>query len=153
MGYKAQISEKIVAAIESVTIANGYSQDIKLVQFDKIRLNITDYQDFELPAVQIIDMSKLFNHEMSRSKSSWFLAIELCMRTTEQIGVVDQKALWDLEEDIMRSIMKTPKLGLNFVLHCKMVDSITDLHLQAPNYVSTLGIEIMYYEPITRDNC
>jgi len=153
MGFKSDISKKLVAAIESVTVLNGYSQDIKLVQFDKIRLNITDYQDFELPAVQIIDMSKLFNHEMSRSKSSWFLAIELCMRTTEQIGVVDQLSLWDLEEDIMRAIMEDPKLSLNYVLHCKMVDSITDLHLQAPNYVSTLGIEIMYYEPVTRQNC
>jgi len=153
MGYKSDISTKLVQAIETVTKANGYSQDVQTVKFDKIKLNINDYKDYELPAVQIIDLSKLYNHEMSRSKSSWFLAVEICLRTTEDIGTVDQNALWDLQEDVVRAIMQDPKLGLDFMLHVKLVDSVTDLHLQEPNYVGTIGLEALFYEPIVRANC
>lgn len=148
MGYKSQIADALKAAILTVTEANGYTQTIRTVEFDKVRLNISDYQDYELPAVQIIDLSKLFNHEQSRSRSSWFLALEICLRTTETIGVVEQKTLWDLEEDIVRAVMKYPKLGLNFLQHVTLVDELTDLHLQAPNYTATIGLEIKFYEPI-----
>lgn len=152
-GWKSQIATKLVERIELVTTANGYTQDVKTVAFDKVKLNIGDYDDWEIPAVQLIDLSKLFNHEMSRSRSSWFVAVEICLRSTQVIGEVDQQALWDLQEDVMRSIMATPKLGLTFVTHVKLIDEVTDLHLQEPNYTATIGLEILYYEPITRDNC
>lgn len=152
-GFKSQIAQKLVAAIQDVSIANGYSQDVQTVTFDKVKVNISDYADYHLPAVQVIDQSKLFKHEMSRSKSTWFLAVEICLRDTQAIGEVDQQALWDLQEDVMRAIMADPKLGLSFVQHVKLVDEVTDLHLQEPNYIAIIGLEILYYEPITRDNC
>ena len=153
MGFKSQIADALVARINLVTVANGYTMDVKYVKFDKIKLNIQDYQNHELPAVQLIDLSKNFEHSMSQSESKWFIAIEMVMRTTEQLGTVDQKSLWDFEEDVMRSIMKVPRLGLSFVRHVKLVDAQTDLHLHEPNYVATLGIEILYREPVTRDGC
>ena len=152
-GFKSQIAQKLVEAIETVSIANGYSQNVQTVAFDKVKLNISDYSDYQLPAVQVIDQSKLFEHQMSRSRSKWFVAVEICLRDTEAVGDVDQQSLWDLQEDVMRSIMKDPKLGLSFVQHVKLVDEITDLHLQTPNYIAIIGLEIMYYEPITRDTC
>lgn len=153
MYYKSEIAQELVERIKLVTKANGYSQDIKTVSFDKIRLNIADFQDYELPAVQVIDLSKLFSHVQSRSKSSWVLAIQICMRTTEQIGVVDQKSMWDLQEDLIRAIFQNPNFGLSYVLHAKLIDEATDLHLQPPNYVGTIGLEILYHEPITRQDC
>ena len=152
-GFKSQIGQAMVAAIKNVTTANGYSQDVVTVAFDKIRVAISDYADYELPAVQVIDLSKGFEHQFSRSKSSWLVAVEIIMRSTETVGVVDQQALWDLQENVMREIMKDPKLGLDFVLHVKLLDEVTDLHLQSPNYIATIGLEILYYEPVTRDNC
>ena len=151
--FKRQIAEKLVERIQLVTKANGYSQDVVTVEFDKVKLNIQDYSDYELPAVQLVDLSKTYQHEMSRSKSTWFVAIEICMRTTEQIGEADQGALWTLQEDVMRSIMAQPQLGLSFVIHVRMIDEATDLHMIEPNYVGTIGLEILYYEPITRENC
>jgi hypothetical protein len=152
-GFKSQIAQKIVTAIEGVTIANGYTQDVQTVTFDKVKVNISDYADYQLPAVQIIDQSKIFEHQMSRSKSTWFLAVEICLRDTMALGEVDQQMLWDLQEDVMRSIMKEPQLGLGFVIHVKLVDEATDLHLQSPNYIAIIGLEILYYEPVTRDSC
>lgn len=153
MGWREQIGDALVAQISNVTVANFYSIDVKTVAFDDVKINIQDYKDYELPAVQIIDAYDRYNHEMSRSKTQWFLAVELCLRTTELIGEVSQKTLWNLKEDVVRAIMATPKLGLPWVIHCKLVDGMTDLHLQAPNYTATIGLEILFYEPITRDVC
>jgi len=153
VGFKSQIAQALKTRIELVTIANGYTLDVATVAYDKVRLNISDYANSELPAVQILDQEKKFKHEMSRSKSEWKFVLELCLRTTPSMGVVDQETLWDFEEDVVRSIMKVPNLGLPFLQHVKVIDSITDLHLQQPNYVAIIGIEILYYEPITRDNC
>lgn len=153
MGFKSQIADAIVARINLVTVVNGYTQDVGLVKFDKIKINIQDYQNHELPAVQLIDLSKNFEHSISKSESKWFIAIEMILRTTEQLGTIDQKALWDFQEDVMRSIMALPRLGLSFVRHVKLVDEVTDLHLHDPNYIATLGIEVLYREPVTRDGC
>ena len=157
-GLKSTIADALVGKIQNVTVANSYSQDLKTVVFDKVRLNIADYQDYQLPAVQVIDLSTIFKHEMSRSLTSWFVVLEICMRTTETIGTVDQKALWDLEEDVKRAVFQDPKLGLGAnndvpIVHALLVDAQTDLHVLEPNYIATLGLEIKYYEPITRDNC
>jgi len=152
-GFKAQIADALKSRVEGVTIAGGYSHDIGVVSFDKVKINISDYQDFELPAVQIIDLSATVNHEMSRSRTQWFLAVEICMRTTEELGVVDQKELWDLEESVKRAIMEDPKLGLNYVTSVTLIDSVTDLHMLDPNYISTIGVQVEYYEPITRSAC
>jgi|GEM_PF-3061567 len=149
MGFKSQIADALVARINLVTIANGYSLDVKTVKFDKVKLNIAEYHDTELPAVQIIDLSKIFKHQMSQSESRWVLAIEMVLRQTEGIGAVDQKALWDFEEDVMRSIMLKPRLDLSFVRHVLLIDSATDLHLQGEEYIATLGLEILYKEPVT----
>jgi hypothetical protein len=140
-GFKAQIADALKTSIEAVTIANGYSHDVGIVSFDRIRLNIADYQDFELPAVQIIDLSTIPNHEMSRSRTQWFLALELCMRTTEELGIVDQQELWDFEESV------------SYVTSATLIDGATDLHMLEPNYISTIGLQVEYYEPITRSAC
>ena len=158
MGLKADIATALVGKIENVTVANGYSQDVKTVVFDKVRLNINDYADYQIPAIQIIDISTIFKHEQSRSKTSWFLALEILLRTTQVIGTVDQKSLWTLEEDVKRAVFQDPKLGLGPnpdipIIAAFLVDAQTDLHSQEPNYIATLGLEIRYYEPITRDNC
>ena len=153
VGYKAQISQALQNRVELVSKANGYSQDIKTVTWEKVRLNIQDYEDRELPAVQIIGTLKNFNHEMSRSKSVWYPVLEVCLRTTQTIGIVDQGILFDLTEDVIRAVMAEPKLGLPWVVMTRLVDELSGLHLQEPNYIATIGLEVMYYEPITRDNC
>ena len=152
-GYKTQIASKIKQSLQQVTVANGYSQDLRTITFDQIRLNISDYNDYEIPAIQIIDLSSNVNHEMTRSKTSWFLTLEICLRSTLTLGVINQEKLWDLQEDIIRAIMIDPRLGLNFVVSVKIIDSLTDLHFEQPNYIANIGLEIEYYEPITRLNC
>jgi hypothetical protein len=152
VGLKADIADAIKARIALVTIANGYSRDVKTVEFDKVKVNIQDYSDYQLPAVQIIDLSALYTHEMTRSKTSWALAVEICLRSTTS-GTVNQKDLWNLQEDVVRSIMAVPNPGIPTVQHVRLLDAVTDLHMLEPNYIATIGLEVLYYEPITRDNC
>lgn len=153
MGRKAEIADKLVAAIKKVTKDNGYTQDVKKVSFDQVKVNIADYADYELPAVQIIDITKVFTHLRGRSQSRWVLGIEICMRSHSTSGTVDQQALWNLEEDIIHEIFKTPQLELSYVIQAKLLDGATDLHLHGPEYIAIIGLEIEYYEQITPGVC
>lgn len=153
MGIKGQIADALELKIKDVTIANGYTVDVKSVSSEVIKLNIADYKDSELPAVQIIDAASVFKHENSRSFTTWTLGLELCMRSTLLLGEVNQRSLWDFAENVRRAIMKQPNLGIPFVLHTKLLSEITDLHLQQPNYTAIITIEVLFYEPVTRDGC
>lgn len=153
MGFKEEIADALEAAIATVTIANGYSIDIATVSSEVIKLNLSDYKDSELPAVQIIDGSQVFKHENTRSKSTWTMALELCLRSTLALGEVNQRTLWNFSEDVRRAVMKKPNLGLNYLQHVKLTAEVTDLHLQQPNYTAIISIEVLFYEPIVRDNC
>lgn len=153
MGLRSQILEKVKLQIEDVTIANGYTVDVKTVTFENIKVNIHEYQDWELPAVQIIDTAGLYKHEFSRSLTNWNFVTELCMRTTEVLGTVNQLSLLNFMEDVVRAVMAKPKLDLSFVQHVKLFDHQTDIHSIAPNYIAIIGWTAMFYEPITRDNC
>jgi len=153
MGFKQEITDALELKIKNVTQANGYSLDVQTVTSEVVKLNLGDYKDSELPAVQIIDASSVFKHEMSRSKTTWTLALELCLRSSLALGEVNQRTLWDFSEDVRRAVMKTPNLGLSYVQHVHLIAEITDLHLQQPNYTAIITIEVHFYEPVTRDGC
>ena len=153
MGFKEEIADALELAIKQVTIANGYSLDVQTVTSEVIKLNLADYKDSELPAAQIIVGSQVFKHKMSRSKSTWTMGLELCLRSTQVLGEVNQRTLWNFCENVRRAVMKTPNLGLNYVQHVRLTAEVTDLHLQQPNYTAIISIEVLFYEPIVRDNC
>jgi len=156
MGLKSTIADALVGKIDNVTVANGFTQDLITVVFDKVRLNISDYKDSELPAVQVIDVNTIYQHSQGRAEVNWFVVLEICMRTTNKLGLIDQRSLWDLEEDVKRAVFADPKLGLGpsntvSIKHVKLVDAQTDLHLVAPNYIATIGLDIQYFEPLVSD--
>jgi len=153
LGIREQIATKLKERIELVTTANGYTQDVQTVTFNDIRINVDEWKDWELPAVQIIDLAGIYQHEMSRSRTIWNVAIEVVLRTTETLGQVGQVDLWNLMEDVTRSVMAVPKLDLSFVQHVKLSDHQTDIHIVPPNHIGILGWQVWFYEPITRENC
>ena len=149
MGKRQEIADKLKERIELVTTANGYTQDVKTVTYDDIRINIDEWKDWELPAVQIIDLAGIYNHEISRSRTIWNLGIECIMRSTAS-GQIGQTDLWNFMEDVTRSVMANPKLDLSYVQHVKLSDHQTDIHTVAPNHIGILGWQVWFYEPMTR---
>ena len=142
---------EIAQAIASIITTNLVPDSIKTVITDKVRLLAEDFQDWELPAVQIIDLGEVNQHEIRRGKKSWNLSIEVVIGPTAE-DPVSQEELWDLMELLETTIWPTPQLGLSYVIHAKLLGSSTDLHLLDPFYTGRIDLVVDYYQPLV-GNC
>jgi len=140
---KRAICEALLSKLDGVT-------ELKLKSFDRVRLYCSDFQDHELPAVQIMDVEETIQHEMSRAKKSWTLGVEIIMKPNE-FGAVSQKDLWDLQYKVERALFADPNLSIPGVIHLHYQSSITDLHLLEPFYYCRMQLMCQYYEPLVSE--
>lgn len=125
----------------------GLVSDFKYKAFDVVRLGASDFQEWELPAVQIIDLGEVSQHEARRAKKTWTLALEIIMGPLSASTPV-QTDLWDLMQKTEEQIFQAPQLGLSQVIQLNLLGSSTDLHLMQPYYLGRLDLEVMYYQPL-----
>jgi hypothetical protein len=137
---RSQIADALLARIALVT-------DFEYKKFDEVRLAAGDFQDYELPAAQIIDLGEVVVHEQRRAKKNWQLAIEIIIGP-DQAATPTQKDLWDLMETTERKIFEKPNLGIAGVLHMHLIATSTDLHFMKPWYVGRLEIQVEYYQAL-----
>jgi hypothetical protein len=137
---RSKIADALMARLALVT-------DLKYRAFDTVRLQASDFADYEIPAVQIIDLAELTTHEQRRGKKEWNLVIEVIIGPTEAEAVTQQK-LWDLMQLIEETIWEVPNLGLTDVIHAKLLTTSTDLHLMAPFYLGRIELSVLYYQPL-----
>lgn len=121
--------------------------EVKYRSFDTVRLQASDFADYEIPAVQIIDLAELTTHEMKRAKKDWNLVIEVIVGPTMTEGVT-QQGLWNLMQLVEQTIWAVPNFGLSEVIHAKLLTTSTDLHLMAPFYLGRIELSVMYYQPL-----
>lgn len=140
---KTRIADKIVEILKTV-------RDVRTVTFDKVKLLASDFTETEIPAIQLIDVSQTGNHEQSRVKYMWLIALELTMKQTAD-KACDQRALWNLEYQVKRKLWTTPNLGVPGVVHMQFVNAETDLHLLEPFYFARIFFEVHFYESLVRD--
>lgn len=140
---KTTISQAIKARLQLIP-------DLKTVEFDKVRLRSDDFMSIECPAVQFIDVAEQVEHERSRAKKTWVLALELVMKATGE-APLSQVDLWDLQYKVERKLWGIPNLGIPGVIHLRYQGSQTDLHLLEPYYFVRMDIEVLYYEPLVAD--
>lgn len=141
LSVRSKIATAIVTRMSLMT-------DLKLVTFDDVKIQISDFQDHEIPALQIIDLGEVNTHEMRRAKKSWNLVLEVIIGPTATVEY-DQQDLWDLMQAIEEHLFADPKLGLSEVIQMNLVTSSTDLHLLKPFYLGRIEVMIDYYQPIT----
>jgi len=139
---KTKIAREIVARCQTIPV-------IKYVSFDKIRLLAADFKDFEIPAIQLIDVAMSSVHEAARAKKNWQISLELVMKHSEN-GEVHQPDLWNLENEVLRKLWAQPNLGIKGVIQMNFLGSQTDLHLLEPYYFARLDFEVMFYEDLVR---
>lgn len=147
MAIDESVRSKIAQALVTQITTQIPAPDIVTAEYDKIRLTSDDFKEWELPAVQIIDLPEVNVHEQRRGRKTWTLAIEMIVGNQAQT-VKTTKDLWDLIEAVEKAIMQEPKLGLTQVLHAKILGSATDLHIMDPFYVGRLEIEIQYFQEL-----
>lgn len=137
---KSDIASAILERLNAVS-------SLKSKTFDTVKLAATDFQDHELPAVQMIDLSESVEHEQRRAKKTWQIALEVILKPNE-FGNKSQKDLWDLCYEVERALWQIPNLRLPGVIHLRYLGSQTDLHLLAPFYFARLDFEVIYYQPL-----
>ena len=131
---------KIATAISATLVTIS---DLKYVAFDEVRMLASDFQDFELPAVQLIDLGDDNTHEQRRAKKTWNFILELVMSTTTG-GKISQKDLWNLLQKIEESLFAKPNLAIAGVIHMKLLGSTTDLHMLMPHYTARIDLQVEY---------
>jgi len=139
---RTDIATALAAKIATLTT-------VKTVNIDPIRLAASDFNEYQLPAVQIIDTQETNVHEMVRGRKTWNLGIEIIIGPTT-LTVPRQTDLWDLMESIEQKIFEDPKLGDPNVIHMKLIGSMTDLHLLSPLYIGKIDVQIDYYQALVR---
>jgi hypothetical protein len=110
-------------------------------------MKVSDFQDFELPAAQIIDLSDDNIHERTRGKKTWNITIEIVVGPTVS-ATPSQGALWDLLETIEQALFQLPNLGLSEVIHMRLLGSTTDLHILMPLYTARIDLQVDYYQTL-----
>jgi hypothetical protein len=141
MATEADIVPKILSIVSGVA-------DFKTVEFDKVRVAISEYDDYQLPAAQLWDVSQEIEHERGRMLVTWNLALEIVMRSTVS-GIVDQDDLLDLRRRTVLALFDKPNLEIPGVIHLIYTGNITDLHMQEPNYIARVDFEVLYYDVLT----
>lgn len=140
---KSKIANALLAVL-------GEIKSIKYLSFDQIKLQIEDFKEDEIPAVQLIDQTESIVHVRGEAQRTWSITLELVHKSTEN-GYINQQDIWNLEYQIARKIWATPNLGVKGVQHCKYVSNTTDLHLLYPFYLLRMDFDVLYYEPLVSE--
>jgi len=139
---KSQILTKIVSILETL-IPN----DIKTVNYQIIKIADGDFEEWELPAIQLIDQGEIVEHEQGRARKTWDLVLEILLKTTVE-GQVNQQTMFDLQNLIERTLWENPQIGIPGVIDLKYNGSQSDLHLLSPLYYCRMDFTVRYYDAL-----
>ena len=143
MSRKSEIMDAIVARLNTLVT----SSDIAVVNFEVIKLVFSDFEDWELPAVQIIDQGEVVFHERGRVRKEWNIVLELVMKSSET-KEIRQKDLFDLQNLIEITLWEFPNLKIPGVIDMKYEGSQTDLHMVTPFYYTRMELTVRYYDAL-----
>jgi hypothetical protein len=131
---------------------------LNLVEFERIRLQASDFRDHELPGIQMYDNGQDIRHEQGRVVKLWNIVLEMVMKSTST-DVVNQGTVLDRKELVERKIGSNVQLDLGSspasqgtMSHIKYVSAITDLHLLQPLFLVTFNYQIEFRSPFV-DEC
>lgn len=143
MSIESDIVDALVAKISAVP-------GIKTVKFDEIKIAFEEFQEHELPAVQIWDNGQIGKHQQRRLLVDWSISIELIMKS-EIEGTVIQKDLFEKRREIQLAVFADPQLGVQGMTHLFYTGTVSDLHLLKPFYIARLDIVAQYYDALVGD--
>ena len=150
LNYKAEIASMLQMILQDIKRENGYKIDVKSVNFERIKRDHRSYKPEDTPIIQIVDVYKRYDHEYTRSRSFWNVALDLILRPSKSEDY-SQEDIWAFEISVRRALMEDPKIGLGrYNAQIKLLDEISNLTINDPILSSTMGIEISYHEQLRR---
>lgn len=139
---KSKIADAIKESLQGVN-------QLRTVDFDRVRLSAGDFSEVEMPAVQFLDGPEKIRHKQNEAEKLWSAALEVVIKSTTDRAVT-RKDLWDLVYQIERHLWARPNFGIPGVLHIEYDENQCDLHLLDPYYVARIDFIVKYYEPLVR---
>ena len=146
MSKKSDILTKIALVLNDLVV----SEDIRVVNYQVIKQVFADFNDFDLPAIQLIDQGELVEHEQGRAKKTWDLVLEIVMKSTVE-GEVNQQSLFDLQNKVELKLWEKPNLLIKGVIDLKYLGSSSDLHMVLPYYYVRMDFQVRYYDPLVSE--
>ena len=138
---RRQIADAILARLALVTEFNYRA-------FDTVKLLASDFSEYELPGVQVIDLGEVVTHERNRVLKDWNLAVEIVIGPTKEYAAPTQSDLWDLMQLTEETVWAKPNLGIPGVVHMILLGTATDLHLLPGMYTGRIDMSVRYYQPL-----
>lgn len=120
----------------------------KVVEWERIRILTSDFQDHEIPVVQFYHTRTDYTHQQGRVEGRMNFNIEVCLKSSTA-AEVDQKDLFDKMDDVLKAIGTSPNLGVSGVIHLRYLGDETDAHTVLPHYIGVLNFEAIYLTTYT----
>lgn len=123
---------------------------VKTVNYELIRLNLADFQEHELPAIQFYDEGQFNQHVQTRVETFWDITVELIMKQTVA-GVVNQVELFEKKFEVEKQIGHQVQLNLpnTGMIHVHYPNAVTDLHTFEPYYVARMTFRVQFLKEYT----
>ena len=143
MSKKSDILTKIALVLEGLVT----SGDVKVINYQIIKLVFSDFESWELPAIQLIDQGEIVEHEQGRARKTWDLVLEIVMKSSEA-ATVNQQSLFDLQNKVELILWEKPNLLIPGVIDLKYLGSSSDLHMVLPYYYVRMDFQVRYYDAL-----
>jgi len=138
---KVNIANALASALSTVT-------ELKTINTNRILISIHDFNDHEIPAVQLFSLGESIVHERGRALRSWSMTLELIMKSLVT-GSVTQYDLWDLGRKLEQALWLNPNLKIPGVVHLVYTGNINDIHTMEPYYILQQNFDVLYYDNLT----
>jgi hypothetical protein len=141
---RTQIGDNLAAQILAAIPTLNYCKS-----GERPKIIAGDFNEYELPAVQIIGGADSNTHEKSRGRKMWNILVEVVIGPIAATDYLPtQRDLWDLMELIEQAIMSQPRLGIASVIHVHLLGSEPDLALLTPLFSGRIEIAVEYYQSL-----
>lgn len=137
---------ELLGALKSLLLAQ--CPWAKVVAWEQIRLLSSDFQDHELPCVQFYHVRTDYTPQQGRVEARMQFNVEVCLKSNANSSV-DQQALFDRMDDILKAVGTNPNLGIPGMIHLRLLSDETDTHTIVPHYLGILAFEATYLTTYT----
>ncbi len=125
---------------------------LNYVEFERIRLNLADFQPHEIPGVQIFDNGEVYTHQRVRVETQWDIIVEY-FQVANPDGSHNAGLLYDRKFEIERKIGDNLKLRIPAVMEdgsmieVQYIASATNLFMVNGMSVAQLNFRALFNKP------
>jgi len=125
---------------------------LKYVEYERIRLNLADFEPHEMPGVQIYDNGEVYTHQRVLLDTSWDIIVEY-FQSANPDGSHNAGLLYDMKFEIERKLGENIKLRIPAVnaegsmIELQYIASATNLFMVNGISVAQLNFRALFLKP------